>query len=126
MRLCFASMGNPHAVFFQQQHVDEFPLAAIGPIVEHNKLFPKKVNFEVVQVKDRKLIEARVWERGVGETLACGSGACAVAVCSQLLGYTDNPVSIKLPGGTLDVQWSNGEEVLLSCPAEIVFDGILP
>jgi diaminopimelate epimerase len=126
LRLSFVGMGNPHAVYFQQQPPAEFPLANIGPIVEKHKLFPKRVNFEVARVISRKLIEMRVWERGVGETLACGSGACAVAVAAQLLGYADNPVSIKLPGGTLRTEWSRGGEVLLSSAAEIVFDGELP
>ncbi|MFH1662575.1 MAG: diaminopimelate epimerase [Chloroflexota bacterium] len=126
LKLCFAGMGNPHAVYFQQQSVAEFQLSHIGPAVEMNALFPNRVNFEVVRVINRKLMEMRVWERGVGETLACGSGACAVAVISQMLGYTDNPVAIKLPGGTLEVEWNGAGEVLLSGPAEIVFSGEWP
>jgi len=124
--LSFISMGNPHAVYFQQQPVTEFPLSVIGPAVEKHELFPSRVNFEVARVINRSLIEVRVWERGVGETLACGSGACAVAVASQMLDYTDSPVAIKLPGGTLDVEWDGAGEVLLSGPAEIVFSGEWP
>jgi diaminopimelate epimerase len=84
------------------------------------------VNFEVANVISRKQIEVRVWERGVGETLACGSGACAVAVASQLLGYVDSKVDIKLPGGILEVEWDRVGEVLFSGPAEIVFSGEWP
>ncbi len=101
--LNFVSMGSPHAVYFWQRPVSDFPLSRLGPKVEHLSIFPDRVNFEVAQVISRRQIEARVWERGVGETLACGTGACAVAVAAQLLGYTDDSVEIKLPGGTLDV-----------------------
>jgi diaminopimelate epimerase len=86
-------------------------------------LFPKRVNFEIARVIDRQQIDVRVWERGAGETLGCGSGACAVAVASQLLGYTDNKVNIVLPGGILEVDWDGEGEVLLSGIAEIVFTG---
>jgi len=119
----FVSMGNPHAVYFWQQPVPDFPLAQLGPKVEHHKLFPNRANFEVARVISRQWIEARVWERGVGETLACGSGACAIAVAAQLHGYIDNKVNIKLPGGVLDVEWDGVGEVLLSGPTEVVFTG---
>jgi diaminopimelate epimerase len=121
--LNFVSMGNPHAVFFQDRPVNEFPLSKIGPVVECHKLFPKRVNFEVVRVINRQQIDVRVWERGASETLGCGSGTCAVAVASHLLGYTDNKVNIVLPGGTLEVDWDGEGEVLLSGVAEIVFTG---
>jgi diaminopimelate epimerase len=124
--LNFVSMGNPHAIHFGQQPVSEFPLSRLGPEIEHHKLFPERVNFEVARVISRQQIEARVWERGVGETLACGSGACAVAVAAQLHGYIDNKVAIKLPGGILDVEWDGAGEVLLGGPAEIVFTGEWP
>lgn len=121
--LNFVSMGNPHAVYFWQYPVSDFPLSQLGPEVEQHKMFPNRVNFEVANVINRRQIEVRVWERGVGETLACGSGACAVAVAAQLLGYIDNKVEIKLPGGILDVEWDRVGEVLLGGPAEIVFTG---
>ncbi len=121
--LNLVSMGNPHAIYFGQYPVSDFPLSQLGPEVEQHKMFPNRVNFEVANVISRRQIEARVWERGVGETLACGSGACAVAVAAQLLGYTDDKVDIKLPGGTLEVEWSKAGEVLLGGPAEIVFTG---
>jgi len=121
--LNFISMGNPHAVYFWQYPVSRFPLSRLGPEVEEHKIFPNRVNFEVARVINREQIEARVWERGVGETLACGSGACAVAVAAQLYGYIDNKVDIKLPGGILSVEWDRVGEVLLSGPAEKVFTG---
>jgi len=121
--LNLVSMGNPHAVYFWQRPLSEFPLSQLGPKVEHLAIFPKRVNFEVARVVSRQQIEARVWERGVGETLACGSGACAIAVAAQLYGYIDNKVDIKLPGGILGVEWDRVGGVLLSGPAEIVFTG---
>jgi len=124
--LSFVSMGNPHAISFQKQPISLFPLSQLGPVIEQHKLFPNRVNFEVANIISRKQIDVRVWERGVGETLACGSGACAVAVVAQLLGFIDNPVSIRLPGGTLEVTWDKVGEVLLSGPAEIVFTGEWP
>jgi diaminopimelate epimerase len=121
--LNFVSMGNPHAIYFGQHPVSDFPLFQLGPEIEQHKIFPNRVNFEVANVISRRQIEARVWERGVGETLACGTGACAVAVAAQLLGYIDNKVEIKLPGGILDVEWDRVGEVLLGGPTEIVFTG---
>lgn len=119
-------VGNPHAVYFSPLPVADFPLSRLGPKVEHHKIFPKKVNFEVARIIDRKRIEVRVWERGVGETLACGSGACAVVVAAHLHGYVDNEVDIILPGGTLGIEWDGAGEVFLNGPAEIVFTGEWP
>jgi len=116
-------MGNPHAVYFQDKPVDEFPLTQIGQEVEKHSIFPRRVNFEVARVVNRRQIDVRVWERGAGETLGCGTGACAVAVASRLLGYTDDIVDIVLPGGKLQVDWNGEGEVLLSGVAEIVFTG---
>lgn len=124
--LNFVSMGNPHAVHFRQQPVSDFPLSQIGPEVEQNKMFPNRINFEVARVINQQQIEARVWERGVGETLACGSGTCAIVVAAQLLGYISSQVDIKLPGGILGVEWDGEGEVFLSGPAEIVFVGEWP
>ena len=121
--LNLVSMGNPHAVYFWQQPVSDFPLSRLGPKVEHLAIFSNRVNFEIARVVSRQQIEARVWERGVGETLACGSGACAITVAAQLYGYIDNKVNVKLPGGILGVEWDRGGEVFLSGPAEIVFSG---
>ena len=121
--LNFVSMGNPHAVCFWQHPVADFPLSRLGPEVERHRLFPGRINFEVARVVSQQRIEVRVWERGVGETLACGSGACAVAVAAQLHGYIGNKVDIKLPGGILNVEWDGIGEVLLSGSAEVVFTG---
>jgi diaminopimelate epimerase len=123
LKLNFVSMGNPHAVFITDSAVNDFPLLRIGPQVEKNTIFPRGVNFEVAQVVASDKIEMRVWERGVGETLACGSGACAVAVAAQLLKMIGNTVEIKLPGGLAEVSWDGKSEVWLTGPAEIVFTG---
>jgi diaminopimelate epimerase len=123
LRLSLISMGNPHAVTFSSQPVANFPLAEIGPKVENHPIFPKKTNFEVARVLSRRKIEARVWERGVGETLACGSGACAIAVAAQLLEYASRQVDIIFPGGTLTVSWDKVGDVLLNGPVEQVFAG---
>lgn len=123
LALNLVSMGNPHAVYFQQNPVADFPLSQVAPEVRQLPIFPNEVNFEVVRVVNRKQIEARVWERGAGETLACGSGACAIAVAAQLKGYTDHKVDIKFRGGILEVEWDGAGEVFLSGPAEIVFTG---
>lgn len=126
LSLNFVSIGNPHAVYFCQQPISDFSLSQIGPKIEHLPIFPNRINFEVANVMNRRLIEARVWERGVGETLACGSGACAVAVAAQLRGYVDNKVEVKLPGGILEVGWDRVGEIFLSASAEIVFTGEWP
>ncbi|MGD9116438.1 MAG: diaminopimelate epimerase [Dehalococcoidia bacterium] len=126
LALSFASMGNPHAVYFIKTPVADFPLSLIGPEVERHQIFPNRANFEVARVISSKKIEARVWERGVGETLACGSGAAAIAVLARLHGYVDSRTAIELPGGTLSVDWDGSGEVYLSGPAEIVFNGEWP
>ncbi len=124
--LNLVSMGNPHAVYFQEKPVADFPLASIGPKVEHLAIFPRRTNFEVARVLNKREIEVRTWERGAGETLACGSGACAVAVAAQLHGYAGDKVDIKLLGGTLQLEWDGAGEVLMTGPAETVFHGEWP
>jgi diaminopimelate epimerase len=126
LRLNFVSMGNPHTIHFSGRPVASFPLVQLGPRVEHHKMFPQRTNFEVARVLSREQIEARVWERGVGETLACGSGAAAVAVAAQLNGLVDDRVTIALPGGNLEVGWDGVGEVFLGGPAELVFTGEWP
>jgi diaminopimelate epimerase len=123
LELNFVSMGNPHAIHFSSQAVANFPLAQLGPEVEHHKMFPLRTNFGVARVLTREQIEARVWERGVGETLACGSGAAAVVVAARLSGLVDDRVRVRLPGGILAVEWDRSGEVWLGGPAEIVFTG---
>jgi diaminopimelate epimerase len=123
LNLSFVSMGNPHAVIFLSQPVADFPLCAIGPKVENHHIFPERVNFEIARVLKRNKIEARVWERGVGETLSCGSGACAIAVIARIKGYIDDEVDIMLEGGDLTVYWNGEREVYLSGPVEEGFTG---
>lgn len=126
LTLNLVSMGNPHAVHFCQGPVADFPLSVIGPLVEKLPIFPNRVNFEIARVLDDRHLEARVWERGVGETLACGSGACAITVASKLLGYTVPEVDIRLPGGVLNAEWNGQGEVVLGGPAVVVFEGKWP
>jgi diaminopimelate epimerase len=120
------SMGNPHAVYFPPAALAEYPLAEMGPKVERHVLFPNRTNFTVATVIGRGRMEARVWERGVGITLACGSGACAAMVAARLQGLVDDAVDITLPGGTLKVEWDGAGEVYLSGPAAAVFEGEWP
>ncbi len=119
----FVSMGNPHAVSFISKPVADFPLSEVGPKVENHPKFPERINFEIARVLGRKKIEARVWERGAGETLSCGSGACAIAVAARLKGYTEDIVDIMLPGGELSIDWDGVGEVYLTGPVEEVFSG---
>jgi diaminopimelate epimerase len=116
------SMGNPHAVSFVDDAAG-FPLAEVGPRVEHHPAFPERTNFEVVQVLAPDRVRMRVWERGVGETMACGTGACAAAVASQLVRDTAEDVALEVPGGELLVSWRPGESVMLTGPAETAFTG---
>ena len=123
LNMSLLSMGNPHAVSFLSRPIVDFPLAEIGPRVERHPMFPQRTNFEVARVLSRGEVEARVWERGVGETLSCGSGACAIAVAAQLLDYVEPQVDIILKGGTLTVSWDRVGDVLLTGPVEEVFTG---
>jgi diaminopimelate epimerase len=124
LSLTCVSMGNPHAVTFVDS-VDAFPLERIGPEVEHHPAFPRRTNFEIAEVVDAGHLRMRVWERGVGETQACGTGACAVAVAAQLVRHADSEVEIELPGGRLTVAWAPGGTVLMTGPAETSFTGEL-
>jgi diaminopimelate epimerase len=124
LKLTCISMGNPHAVTFVDS-VADFPLERLGPEVEHHPAFPNRTNFEIVEVIDSGHLRMRVWERGVGETQACGTGACAVAVAGQLVRQTNPEVEIDMPGGRLTVEWRPGENVLLTGPAETSFTGDL-
>lgn len=117
------SMGNPHAVVYVD-NVKNLPLEEVGPKFEKHPAFPESVNTEFVRIIDRNTVEMRVWERGSGETLACGTGACAVAVASVLNGYTENKVTVKLLGGDLEIFWDRKENlVYMTGPAEVVFEG---
>ena len=118
------SMGNPHAVAFIDTPVALWPLDQIGPKIEHHDFFPRRVNFEIVNVLDRQRLSARVWERGAGLTLACGSGVCAIAVAARLKGLIDDRVEIGLPGGALSIEWDGAGELWLEGPTELVFRGV--
>jgi diaminopimelate epimerase len=120
------SMGNPHVVYFQEQPVEQFPLHAVGPLVEHHPLFPNRTNFEVVRVFSRGRAEMRVWERGVGETLSCGSGASAVIVAGRLRDVLGERLELAVPGGSLTLEWDGEGEVVLTGPVEEVFTGNWP
>jgi diaminopimelate epimerase len=120
------SMGNPHAVHFIDSPVADFPLETIGPKIERHPLFPNRVNFEVARVLARDRIEARVWERGAGITLACGTGASAVAVAARLHDLVDERVELRLPGGALTLAWDGAGDVYLTGPAAEVFEGDWP
>jgi diaminopimelate epimerase len=117
------SMGNPHAVAFVPD-VAAVRLEVVGPQVEHHPAFPARTNFEVCEVLGRGGLRVRVWERGAGITLACGTGACAAVVAARLRGLVDDCVAVELPGGTLLVQWHGGDDdVFLTGPVAHVFDG---
>jgi len=120
------SMGNPHAVWFTSAPIDEFPLHEIGPMVEHHAAFPRRVNFEIVNIARPGAARVRVWERGAGLTLACGTGACAVHVAARLNGLTGDVTDVALPGGTLRIEWNGAGDVYLTGPAVTVFEGEWP
>ena len=119
------SMGNPHAITIVE-NTKEFDVEKYGKVLEVDKAFPKKANIEFAQIIDRQNINMRVWERGAGETLACGTGACATAVACNLNGLTDRKVNIELLGGTLNIEWNETDNhVYMTGPAVTVFDGEL-
>ena len=122
MRFTALSMGNPHAVTFVE-NVDDFNVKDIGPIIERNPKFPNRTNVEFVEILDKNNIKVRVWERGVGETLACGTGACAAVVASGLNGYTDELVTVQLPGGKLKIEWGTDNHIYMQGTAKTVYKG---
>jgi diaminopimelate epimerase len=119
-RITCVSMGNPHCVVFVDD-VDALDLPRIGPQFEHHAFFPKRVNTEFVAVRSRTAMDFRVWERGSGETQACGTGACAALVAGVLTGRTDRRATIRLRGGDLDVEWRADDHVLMTGAAAEVF-----
>ena len=124
LRVTALSMGNPHCVAVVDD-VDAFPLADLGPQVERHPRFPQRTNFEIVQVLSRTRVRQRTFERGVGETNACGSGASAVGVAMQRLGLCDSPVTVELRGGPLHIAWAPGTTVRMTGPAQRVYTGHL-
>ena len=111
-RMTCVSMGNPHAVVYVDEMIDDETMAKIGPLFEHHERFPRRVNAEFVKVLSRERVQMRVWERGTGETLACGTGACAVTVASILNGLTEDSITVELLGGNLEIFWDRKENVV--------------
>lgn len=123
LRATCLSVGNPHCVIFTED-LEKYPVEKIGPVIENHNLFPQKTNVEFVKVISAREISMRVWERGAGETLACGSGACAAAVASVLNGFTGRKVDVKLKGGILQIEWDRKSgHLFMTGPAETVFKG---
>jgi diaminopimelate epimerase len=116
------SMGNPHCITFVDD-VDSIPLEAIGPQFEHHSAFPQRTNTEFIQVVSPDYLKMRVWERGAGITLACGTGACASLVAAVLTGRSNRRATVELPGGCLDIEWSDDQRLYMTGPATRVFDG---
>jgi diaminopimelate epimerase len=124
LRLSAVSMGNPHVVaFLDADELAALPLHTVGPAVERHELFPHRTNFEAVAVTSPHEATVRVWERGAGPTLACGTGACAVTVAGVLSGRLESPVAVTLPGGTLHIEWQPGGSVFMTGPTAYVCRG---
>ena len=122
-RVTCVSMGNPHCVVFQDE-VEDWPIEAWGPEFENHPAFPKRINTEFARVIDREHIRMRVWERGSGETLACGTGACATLTAAVMNGLTERKAQLELNGGNLEIEWDEKTgHILMTGPAEFVFDG---
>jgi len=121
-RITAVSMGNPHAVIFVDD-VETFEVKKYGPLIEKHELFPRRINVEFIQVLDSGSIRMRVWERGAGETMACGTGASAAGVASNLKGFTGKRVNVILTGGELVIEWKEDNHVYMTGPAVEVFEG---
>lgn len=125
-RMTCVSMGNPHAVIFMED-IAKFDIASIGPLFENHEVFPNRTNTEFVEVVDRTHVNMRVWERGTGETLACGTGCCATVVACVLNGLTEDKVTVRVLGGEIEIQWDREANlVYMTGPAVIVFEGEFP
>jgi diaminopimelate epimerase len=125
VRITPVNMGNPHAVIIVED-LDQAPVTQLGPVIEKHELFPERVNVGFMQIESRSSIRLRVFERGVGETRACGSGACAAVVAGRLQGLLDETVDVSLPGGNLRIQWQgNDTAVKMTGPASHVYEGRL-
>lgn len=116
------NVGNPHVIFFVEDAA-AIPLETLGPLIEHDAVFPERVNVNVASLAGQNHLHLRVWERGAGLTRACGTGACATAVAALRKGLVQSPVTISLPGGDLVIEWSNGASILMSGPATEAFRG---
>lgn len=116
------NVGNPHAIFFVPD-CDAVELDRLGPLIEHDPLFPERINVNVATVESRDRIRLRVWERGAGLTLACGTGACATAVAAMRRKLVDRRVTVALPGGELTIEWPEGGSITMTGPAKLAFEG---
>lgn len=125
-RMTCVSMGNPHAVVFMED-VANLDIASVGSLFENHQVFPNRTNTEFVEVVDRTHVNMRVWERGTGETLACGTGCCATVVAGVLNGLTEEKVTVRVLGGEIEIQWDREENlVYMTGPAATVFEGEFP
>ncbi|WP_066638785.1 diaminopimelate epimerase [Desulfolucanica intricata] len=123
-KITAVSMGNPHVIVFVDK-LDGFPVSKIGRQIETHAVFPRKTNVEFVEILSRSEVTMKVWERGAGETMACGTGACATVVASALNGFTDRKVTVHLNGGDLLIEWADDNHVYMTGPAEEVFSGTI-
>jgi diaminopimelate epimerase len=121
-KITCASMGNPHCVIFVDD-VENFPVATYGPLIENNALFPRRTNVEFIQIISRTEIRQRTWERGAGETLACGTGSSAVTAACVLNGLTEKKILNHLSGGDLEMEWADDGNIYMTGPAVEVFSG---
>lgn len=119
------NIGNPHIIFWAEQDVYSYALDKFGPMLEHHMLFPDRVNISIAQLTGPDQLTMRTWERGAGLTQACGSAACAAAVSAARLGKTNRRVEVKLPGGTLDIEWRADNFIIMTGEAEHEFDGLM-
>lgn len=126
LRFTCVSMGNPHAVTFVDQDPDTFPVRELGPLVENHPVFPRRTNVEFIQVLGPEELKMRVWERGAGETLACGTGACASVVAAARTGRASRRAVVHLAGGDLRIEWGDDNHVYMTGPAVTVFEGEYP
>lgn len=125
-RMTCVSMGNPHAVVFME-NIAKLDIATIGPLFENHEVFPNRTNTEFVEVVDRTHVNMRVWERGTGETLACGTGCCATVAACVLNGLTEDEVTVRVLGGEIDIRWDRNKNLIyMTGPAETVFEGEFP
>ena len=125
IRITAISMGNPHGVIFVED-LDNIPFEQLGPFMERHEMWPDRANIEFAQILSSRDIRMRVWERGTGETMACGTGACATAVAAAVTGRTHRDVTLHLRGGDLHIRWSDDDHVLMTGPATEVFTGRYP
>ncbi len=126
LKITCVAVGNPHAVAFPDEPVEQFPLVELGTLVENHSMFPNRINFEVVNVLSRSRIRARIFERGAGETLSSGTGSTASATAARAQGLVDNEVDVVVDGGVLKISWDETGEAFLEGPAVEVFEGVWP